>query len=224
MNGTLAMSPAAHLGRACRESWHRCPESRGCTGPSSITTWRSSGRGRSPASTSSGPTSWRAARLKRGGTSSPRVGARAAPPDPGPRGQASFSGERGARPAGTAEEPSAATPHPRGARRGGVATGHVHRGLVPRRLARRDRYGARPPRLLRPQRPARPRAVHPLRAPHDRRRPRRSRQGADRAGPRVPPRRDLRRGAGHPAPGHPGRRGQELLLPFAAWTTARCPG
>ena len=73
---------------------------------------------------------------------------------------------------------------------------------------------ARPPRLLRPHRPARPRVVHPVRAPHDRRRPRRPRQGADRAGARVPPGRDLRRGAAHPAPGHPGRRGQELLLPF----------
>ncbi len=43
---------------------------------------------------------------------------------------------------------------------------------------------------------------------------RRPRQGADRAGARVPPGRLLRRGAPHPAPGHPGGRGQELLLPL----------
>ena len=70
------------------------------------------------------------------------------------------------------------------------------------------------PRLLRPERPPRPRALHPLRAAHDRRGLRRPGQGADRAGAGVPPGRLLRRGAPRPAPGHPGGRGQELLLPL----------
>ena len=50
--------------------------------------------------------------------------------------------------------------------------------------------------------------------PDDRRRLRRARHGPDRAGARVPPGRDLRRGAADPAPGDPRRRGQALLLPF----------
>jgi hypothetical protein len=72
---------------------------------------------------------------------------------------------------------------------------------------------ARPSRLLRPQPPPRSRAVHPVPASHHRRAPRRAGQAADRAGARVPAGGDLRRSASRPAAGHPGRRGQELLLP-----------
>ena len=79
----------------------------------------------------------------------------------------------------------------------------------------------RPPRLLRPHRGPRPRSVHPLRASDDRRRPRRSRQGADRAGPRVPQSGHLRRDPGGPARGDPGRGGQELLQAFRS--RLQCP-
>ena len=50
-------------------------------------------------------------------------------------------------------------------------------------------------RLLRSERPPGHRAFHPFRAPHDRRGLRRPGQGADRAGPGIPPGRLLRRGA-----------------------------
>jgi len=77
----------------------------------------------------------------------------------------------------------------------------------------RDRGRARLPRVLRPKRAARPGCLRPLRAAHDRGGPRRPRRGPDRAGAGVSPGGHLRGGAPRPAPGDPGDRGQELLLP-----------
>ena len=68
--------------------------------------------------------------------------------------------------------------------------------------------------LPRPHRRTRPRALHPVRAPDDRRGLRRAGRGADRARARVPAHPRIRRDPARRARGHPGRGGQELLLPL----------
>ena len=114
-----------------------------------------------------------------------------------------------------------AVPAPRGA---AAAARHGHRGLDPRRLALRDRHGARRPRLLRPQRPARPRALHPVRAPDDRGGLRRPWRRRDRAGPGVPAGGDVRRGAPIVRDRPSSRPRTRTSSPIRAWTTARCRG